>query len=193
MTELELERRVRKLAGETLQRVLYQHPPREEPREDEHREGGPHSVGLAVFVECESGVRFRIGWGDDFGLHHGWGVTIGETRVIDRDAGVLEDVSGHAAWRTLIGSRITSAAVQWQSIRDAIRGNLFTSIAIGADHFTRRDFPQTIELLFDGGAAVFVAAARIGEEGRAEVFTNNLLVVFGSESRDALGLRPLTP
>src|SRR5262245_50952843 len=105
MTELELEQRARKLAGERLARVLYQRPARSDA-DDAWRGPAPHSVGLAVYLECKSKRRVRVGWGDDFGLRHGQGVTLSEVKTIDRDAGEVEDVSDSEAWRDLIGTEI---------------------------------------------------------------------------------------
>jgi hypothetical protein len=141
----------------------------------------------------DSGLRVRAGWGDEFGLRHGQGITLAEARVIDHDAGPVVDVSDGEEWRTLAGSRIVSSSIHWQGIDDAIRGNLFAGIAIHADHFTRYDYPQSLELVLETAEPVYVSAARLRTDGRADLFTNHLLVVAGRKNLEALGLRPPDP
>ena len=85
MEELELEKAARRIEGESLSRVYYQSaggadsPAWAGP--------GPHPVQLAVYLEMASGQIFRVYWADQFNLHHGHGIAIARTPVIDRDLG----------------------------------------------------------------------------------------------------------
>ena len=58
-------------------------------------------------MEMASGRRFRFGFADELGLHHGFGITVHEVRVIDKDAGPLSDVTD--SWPTF--RPITGASV----------------------------------------------------------------------------------
>lgn len=173
-TELDLELRVRQLEGETIARVHYQQLRWSAPGA---WEATPHSVELAVFVECESGRRFRFGWADELGLHHGHGIALSEVRVLDRDAGPLTEVT----WPR---RRITGASVLWRNIYDSMRGGFL--VGIGGDHLRRQDYPQSIQLDLDG-EPIFVSAARLTDEG-AQGFTNHLLVLFSRGELERLGL-----
>jgi hypothetical protein len=174
-SELDLELRVRQLEGETLARVHYQQLRWSAPAMPH---SPPHSVELAVLVECQSGRKFRFGWADELGLHHGHGITLSEVRVFDRDAGPLTEVT----WpRTRIGA----ASVLWRNIDDSMRGGFL--VGIGADYLRRQDYPQSIQLDLDGGGQIFVSAARLTEDG-AQGFTNHLLVLFSRDELERLGL-----
>jgi hypothetical protein len=171
--ELDLELRARELAGETIADVCYQ----QLRWSDDVR---PHSVELAVHLHMRSGRRFRVGWADEFGLHHGHGVTVSEVRRIDRDAGPVQP----GEWPS---RRIRSASIHWRSVRDALRGGFSTMVAIGGDHLRRLDYPQTLQIDLDDGAQIFVTAAR-REDGVVRGFANHLLVVFSRVELDDLGL-----
>ncbi len=186
--ELALERRAQRLEGEVLSRVVYQQL-RWSPASAAWPSTRVHPVELAVYLETATGARFRVRWADELGLRHGYGVAVEPVRVLDPAAGTLHEASELAAWEGRIGRRVVRARVHWQEIERALRGSVRTSIAIGIDHLARADFPQTLELELEGGAAVFVAAARLDESARRAVgFTNHLLVLFAREELAALGL-----
>ena len=178
-SELDLALRVRQLEGEIIERAHYQqlrwsapaNPPPHSP---------VHSVELAVLVECESGRRFRFGWADELGLHHGHGISFAEVRVFDRDAGPLTEV----AWPR---RRVIGASVLWRNIYDSLRGSFSGLVGIGGDHLRRQDYPQSIQLDLDGGEQIFVSAARLTEDG-ARGFTNHLLILFSRGELERLGL-----
>lgn len=171
--ELDLELRARELAGETIAAVHYQ-----QLRWSD--DVAPHAVELAVHLHMRSGRRFRIGWADELGVHHGHGVTVAEVRRIDRDAGPVAP----ATWplRT-----IRAASIHWRSVRDALRGSFQTMVAIGGDHLRRLDYPQTVELVLDDEARIYITAARRGPDG-VRGAANHLLVVFSRAGYDQLGL-----
>jgi hypothetical protein len=171
--ELDLELRARELVGETIADVGYQ-------QLRWSADGSLESVELAVHLHMRSGRRFRIGWADELGTHHGHGVTVAEVRRIDRDAGPVQSVE----WprRT-----IRAATIHWRSVRDALRGSLSTMVAIGGDHLRRVDYPQTLQLdLADDSAICITAARREGDTVRG--FANHLLVVFSRAELDRLGV-----
>jgi len=172
--ELDLELRAREVAGETIAEVCYQQ------LGWSSTEVSRDSVELAVHLHMRSGRRFRVGWADEFGLHHGPGITVSEVRRIDRDAGPTHPIDWPA--RT-----IRSAMIHWRSVRDALRGSLSTMVAIGGDHLRRLDYPQTLQLDLDDGSQIFITAAR-REDGGARGFANHLLVLFSRADLDALGL-----
>jgi hypothetical protein len=72
-------------------------------------------------------------------------------------------------------------------VRDALRSSFSVMVAVHGDHITRADYPQTLELAFDGAEPAYVSAARLTPEG-AEGFTNHLLVLFGRPQLEAHGL-----
>jgi hypothetical protein len=186
--ELALERRAQRLEGEVLSRVVYQQL-RWSAASPAWAAAGPHPVEVAVFLETAAGARLRVRWADELGLRHGYGVAIDPVRVLDPAAGTLHEASELAAWTERIGRRVLRARVHWQEIERALRGSVRTSLAIGLDHLSRVDFPQTLELELEGGAAVFLVAARLDESTRRAVgFTNHLLVIFAREELEALGL-----
>ncbi|HEU0036181.1 MAG TPA: hypothetical protein VFQ53_36460 [Kofleriaceae bacterium] len=174
-SELALELRARALVGETIADVAYQHL-----RWRDGARGAHDDVELAVQLRMASQRRFRIGWADEFGLHHGHGITVSEVRRVDRDAGPLEP----AAWPR---ARIRAATIHWKSIDDALRNSLSIMVAIGGDHLRRADYPQTLQLDLDDGSQVFASAARV-VDGQARGFTNHLVVVFSRAELDRLGL-----
>jgi hypothetical protein len=171
--ELDLELRARELAGETIADVCYQ-----QLRWSD--DVPPHAVELAVHLHMRSGRRYRVGWGDEFGLHHGHGITVAEVRRIDRDAGPAQPIDWPA--RT-----IRAATIHWRSVREALRGSLSIMVGIGGDHLRRLDYPQTLQLDLDDDSQIFVTAAR-REAGGARGFANHLLVLFSRAELDGLGL-----
>jgi len=174
--ELDLELRARELVGETIADVCYQ-----QLRWSD--EVSRESVELAVHLHMRSGRRFRVGWADELGTHHGHGVTVSEVRRIDRDAGPTQPIEWPA-------KRIRAATIHWRSVRDALRGSLSTMVAIGGDHLRRLDYPQTLQLDLgdrDDDSAVFVTAAR-REGDTVRGFANHLLVVFSRAELERLGI-----
>lgn len=131
MTELELELRARELIGETIEEVHYQQLP--------WRSAAVDLIDIAIHLRMQSGARFRVGWGDEFGLHHGNGITIAPIRRIDNDAGPLHRVEWPVA-------TITGAAIRWQSVDDALRDNFRVLVAVCGDYLRRRDYPHALDL-----------------------------------------------
>jgi hypothetical protein len=172
--ELALELRAHELVGETIAEVAYQQL---RWRDD----APPHSVELAVHLHMRSGRRFRVGWGDELGLHHGHGITVAEVRRIDRDAGPLRYVDWPAA------TRIRAASIHWHSVFDALRRSFSVLVGIGGDYPRRADYPQTLQLDFADATQAFITAAR-REGAAARGFTNHLLVVFSRADLDSLGV-----
>lgn len=176
--ELELEQRAHRLRGEVLRAVHYQ---RGEELED------VDSVGHLVFLDFESGARVAIGCSDELRYKHGFGITVRPQRVIDTAFGPAVDMSDTTRWKSRIGRSVTSARIHWDDIKERLRPTLAIGVAIHADHLSRLDYPQTLELDFDG-QSVFFAAAR-PSKGGAVPFVNELLVFFSDASREALGLK----
>ena len=175
--ELELERRAHELRGQTLRKVWYQHG---------KESGEVDSVGHLAFLDFESGTRVAIGCSNELRYRHGWGITVRPQKVIDTGYGAPVDVSG-SRWASRIGKTIAHARIHWDGIKDRLRSSLAIGIAIHADHLSRHDYPQTLELDFSGGDSVFFAAARQSREGTV-AFVNELLVFFSHADREAAGL-----
>jgi len=172
--ELELERRAQRLVGRRVCRVWY----------DDARTLGAavHEVAAAVHLELDDGRRPRIAWSRELATRHGFGVALGEQQTLPP---TVREVTG-APWA--IDSPVTAARIHWRAIEDALRAGLRVNLAIGADHLTRYDFPQSLELVC-GDRSVFVAAARLIAPDSAEGFASSLLVVDGAGALARLGLR----
>jgi hypothetical protein len=175
MSEIALERRVRRVEGCVLAKILYQRAPFCEVAPLAWSTREPHPVE-AAYVETDTGRIFRIFWADEFHLRHGFGVSLKETRVIDRDLGPLEDLSTSAGWRELVGQRMTASLVHWQTIEKALRSSFRIMVAIHADHVSRWDYPETIELGFEGGQKRYFSAAALRPPSTIVRFTNHLLI-----------------
>jgi hypothetical protein len=186
--EIAFERRVRRLEGQTLARVFYQQgdTPGETPAAWGGR--GPHPVGAAMHWQTAEGKRFRFAWADEFGLHHGFGVTVKEASDIGHHQGPCIELTHGPVWRAYCGRRIESANVIWRPISSALRPSFQVMVAVCGDHITRADFPQTLAIGFAGGGELFVSAAKLRPDGTALGFTNNLLVLFDREELWKLGL-----
>jgi len=183
--ELALERRAARLEGEVLAAVLYQQLRWSGPAEWAGE--GPHSVELAVHLQMASGRRFSITWADELELRHGFGVAVDEVRVLDPDRGPLHDLSHASPWAGLLGRRVQRGRVHWRPVERALRSSLRAMVAVHADHLSRLDFPQTLELELEEAGSVYLAAARL-HEGGALGFTNHLLVLFTRGELERLGL-----
>ncbi len=170
--ELELEQRAHRLRGEVLRAVWYQRG---------QELGDVDSVGHLVFLDFESGVRVAIGCSDELRYKHGFGISVRPQRVIDTAFGPAVEMSGAPRWKPRIGRRITSGRIHWDDIKERLRPTLAIGVAIHADHLSRYDYPQTLEVDFDG-QPVFFAAARPSKKG-AVPFVNELLVFFSAETR----------
>jgi hypothetical protein len=185
MEELDLEKAARQLEGLSLARVFYQSVRWASPQG--WAGPGPHPVSLAVYLEGSCGQRFRVYWADQLHLHHGHGIAIAPARVIDRDLGPVEEVTELPAWTGLVGRRIQSALIHWREVSEALRSSFRILVAVHGDSVRRPDYPQTLELGFDGGAQVFLSAAQLSD-GKAVGFANDLLVVFGRAQLEQIGL-----
>jgi hypothetical protein len=172
--EIELEKRVRRVEGGVLEKVIYQRNPFSEAVPAAWSTREPHPVEGA-YVQTDAGRIFRIFWADEFHLRHGFGVSLVETRVIDRDLGPLEDVSANVGWRELVGQRMSASRVHWKTIEGALRSTFRIMVAIHADHLSRWDYPETIELEFAGGQRRYFSAAALAQ-GDLVRFTNHLLI-----------------
>jgi hypothetical protein len=175
--ELELERRAHELRGQTLRAVWYQHG---------KESGEVDSIQHLAFLDFESGGRVAIGCSDELRYRHGWGITVRSQNVIDTAYGTPVDMS-KSRWAPRMGKTIAHARIHWDGIRDRLRSSLAVGVAIHADHLSRHDYPQTLELDFGGGDSVFFAAARRSREGTV-AFVNELLVFFSQADREAAGL-----
>jgi hypothetical protein len=185
MEELDLEKAARALEGETLAGVSYQSV---RWSSSSAWEGpGPHPVPLAVYLESVSGQRFRVHWADQLHLHHGHGIAIAPVRIVDGDLGPVQEVGDQPAWAPLVGTRVRSAIIHWRNVREAQRSSIGAMVSVHGDYLRRRDFPQTLELSFEGGAQVFLCAAQL-VDGRGVGFANDLLVAFGRAQLEQLGL-----
>lgn len=177
--ELELEKRAHELRGEKLKAVHYQRGIESDDFD---------SVGHLVFLDFKSGRRVAIGCSDELRYRHGWGISVKPQRVIDTAYGKPKDVSKSPRWSSRIGRTITQAGIHWDDIKEALRPTLAIGVAIHADHLSRLDYPQTLELDFgddnEGENKVLIAAARRSGTG-AIPFVNQLLVFFSAESRSA--------
>ncbi len=168
VTERDLEERARLVEGETLVRVLYQRP----------RElGVEHAVERAVYLECESGFRAAIGTSDELRVHHGFGVTVGEQRVIDPAWGEIVDVSSDVRWKGRLGSRIVRAMIRWDDVRERLRSSLSIGVSIHADYLRRQDFPASLDLDI-GGSVISFMAARRARDGTLALLESALLISF---------------
>ena len=176
--ELALEQRAHRLRGERLRAVFYQR--------GRELEGGMDSVGHLVFLDFESGTRVAIGCTDELRYKHGFGISVRPQRVIDTAFGEAVDMGDRPRWKALFGRSVTSTSIHWDGIKERLRPTLAIGVAIHADHLSRLDYPQTLELDLEG-QSVFFAAARPSGKG-AVPFVNELLVFFSAETREALGL-----
>ncbi len=160
--ETELELAARRLEGARLRRVVYLDPfdgggfasghpavgSSAEAKSGTKVDRGSHPdgdrVGLAMFLELATDRIVCVRWSDDFGLRHGFGVTLSDVALIDGDQGRLDDVTPR--WIGAIGRPITRASIRWRSIEEDLRGTFKIGIAIHADHLSRRDYPAALEL-----------------------------------------------
>lgn len=173
--ELELEKRANKLRGETLKAVHYQRGTESDDFD---------SVDHLVFLDFKSGTRVAIGCTDELRYKHGWGISVKPQRVIDTAYGPVKNVTKSPRWASRVGRTIAHARIHWDDIKESLRSSLAMGVAIHADHLSRRDYPQTLELDFGDGNAVFFAAARRSAKG-ATPFVNQIVIFFSAESRQA--------
>lgn len=180
--EVDLERRARGLEGQTLARVWYH-----QSSDHAYAGDGWHSVDTAVLLETESGQRFAIAWADEFGLHHGFGISIKPTPSLKRDDGFLQDVTADPAWRPFIGCPLGASRIIWCNVIENMRAALVPFCGIG--HITRIDYPQALEITC-GPAQLVFSATKMREDGTAIPFTNHLTVFFDRATYDRCD-RPL--
>jgi hypothetical protein len=169
-TERDLEQRARRLEGETLVTVRYQRAGKTTEAE--------HAVEHLVFLDFASGGRVAVGTDDALGMHHGFGISLEDKRVIDPAFGDVVDVSDAVAWRARIGSTITSARILWGSVYDDLRTSLSIGVAIHADYLRRADYPSALRIELGGSRPVTFLAARRAVDGTLVPFVNALLVSF---------------
>jgi len=184
MSELDLEKRARQLVGQSLSAVHYQKAGWAEPTWEIASHPDLHTVDLSVTLETAKGDRHWISWADEFNLHHGFGVTLKPIKVVDRDRGMITEMTGDPHWQNLLGQPITAALIHWERIREALRISLSLGVSICADYLRRLDYPQALELVFADGGRVRFDASRMEPNGKKLPFTNNLLVSFSPVSRD---------
>ena len=186
MNELDLEKSALKLIGQRLARVRYQRADWTESGWQVPGHLGVHSVGVAVYLETSLGAIHRVYWADELGLRHGFGISVSPIKVPHRDAGPIQDLSVDPLWQPILDNPITAARIHWRDIRDSLRSSLSIGVAICADHLSRQDYPQSLELVFQGGQQVFFSAADLPPGDDPILFTNNILVLFGSPADPSL-------
>jgi hypothetical protein len=152
-----------------------------------HPEGEIHPVAGAVQLYT-SGGGFAVAAADELGLKHGFGVAVRPQQALDPDLGAVEEAGRRPAWRALVGRRIAETRLHWEGIFERLRPSLSIGVCIHADHLSRTDYPQTLELGLEGGARVYLSAAALKGDGTAVGFVNHLLVVFSEETARRLRL-----
>jgi len=179
VTEIDLEKRARSIENTIIVKVWYQQL---EDGVKSYSNNGFHSIDTAVYLKTENNRTFKIFWADEFGLHHGFGISIREIRVMDKEEGVFVEVTHDKDWQGVIGKKITSAQVHWQDVIENMRDRLVPMLGMG--YITRNDYPQTIELKFDTGEQVFVSAIKITGENKCIPFTNHVTTFFSKQAID---------
>jgi hypothetical protein len=179
VTEIELEKRARSIENTTILKIWYQQM---EDGTQSHNCVDYHSVETAIYLQAENKKIFRISWADEFGLHHGFGISIREIRMIDKSEGLFTEVTNDKDWKGMVGIKIESVQIHWQNVIENMRSGLVPMLGMG--FITRRDYPQTIEINFETGQQVFVSAMKITEDSKCVPFTNHVTVFFEKKMID---------
>jgi hypothetical protein len=173
MTEIDLEKRVRLLENSVVTDVWYEQMENGTVRYDG---GNFHSVDTAIYLRMTNNKTFKIFWADEFGLYHGFGISVKEAGIVDKDNGEFVDTTQDRRWLMVEGKKIVSAGTHWKNVLDDMRSGRVPFLGMG--YIRRRDYPQTVELSFEGGSKIFVSAMKISDEGVCIPFTNSLTVFF---------------
>jgi hypothetical protein len=179
VSEIELEKRVRSFESCTISKIWYQQM---EEGTDNYQMKDFHSVDVAIYFETENNKIFRIYWADELGIYHGFGVSIKEIAVIDKDDGIFMDVSNDNNWKAMLGKRIISTQIHWQNIIDNMRSGLVPVLGMG--YLRRRDYPQTLEIKLEDGLQFYISVLKITDNNKCIPFTNHLSIFFQKDIID---------
>jgi hypothetical protein len=179
ITEIELEKRVRSIENETITKIWYHQM---ENGTEIYNGNDFHSVDTAIYLHTANKKIFKIFWADEFGLYHGFGISLKEISVMDKDNGVFTDVSEDKDYKGIIGTKINSVMLYWQDVIDNMRWYRVPFLGMG--YIRRKDYPQTLELNFDNGIELFVSAMKISDDNKCVPFDNHLTVFFNKSAID---------
>jgi hypothetical protein len=172
ISELDLEKRVRSIENDTITDIWYQQMDEEADGYDKEF----HSIDTAVYMKTGKNKIFKMSWADEFGLYHGFGISLKEIKIIDKDTGFFTEMTQDKNYQTIIGKKIASARVHWQDVIDNMRGDRIPILGMG--YIRRRDYPQTVEINFEDGLQMFGSAMKIQDDGKCIPFTNHLTIFF---------------
>jgi hypothetical protein len=179
ITEMDLEKRACSFENKTITGVLYQQL---DNGSEHYQKNDFHSVDTAVYFKTSDHKIYQIYWVDELGLYHGFGISLKETAVINKDEGILTDVTNDNAMKNLIGMRTKTVRMYWQNVIDNMRTSLVPFLGMG--HIHRQDYPQTIEILFEGGMQLYISVLKITDDNVCIPFTNHLSVFFDKQIID---------
>ena len=152
ISELDLEKRIRSIENDAITDIWYQ----KMKEETDICNKEFHSIDAAVYIKTGKNKIFKMSWADEFGLYHGFGISLKEIKVIDKDMGFFTEMTQDNSYQAIIGNKIISAKLHWQNVIDNMRSNRIPILGMG--YIRRRDYPQTIELNFDCGPQLFISA-----------------------------------
>jgi hypothetical protein len=178
-SEIELEKRVRSIESCTISKIWYQQM---EEGTENYRMKDFHSVDVAIYFETENNKIFKIYWADELGIYHGFGISIREISVMDKDDGIFMDVSNDNNLKAILDKRIISTQIHWQNIIDNMRSGLVPVLGMG--YLRRRDYPQTLEINFEGGLQLFISVLKIIDNNKCIPLTNHISIFFQKDIID---------
>ena len=176
MSPEEFERHVRQLEGMRLKRVRYYELPGGWPAWNQHADFDSVDHGLDLLGEDRS---FCVTWDNTF---WNYGLRVDQGVMLDQLWGALvTDVTQESRWTRVVGQRISSTKVYWCPVPET-------------EFVPDAQYPQDIEIRFEGGDVVLLSAA-VPQEGTPRLFegSDNVVVLFGEDAMRELSMGHFRP
>ena len=189
MSPAEFEKRVEELVGQEIIRVRYHEidyrDADDQPLAEPQWNWCPDldSLDHGLDLTAADGAVFHVTWGAEFTQY---GVTVQTDPLRDVTAVRVWDVTSGSRWAPLVGRRIVTADVFWESTRYRTLQDDGTM----SEWSDPVSYPQDLRLTFEGGAHVYLSAFEIREGDFRAAMTDHISVFFDDAAAEEYGIGP---
>lgn len=179
ISEFQYEQDIRQLESTSITNVWYETD--DEQLVADIDQNNWHSIARAAYLQTIDNRYFRIYWGDELNIYHGFGVMVKQVKLFPDRNNDLISFSHHPAWQPVLHLPVVSVSVHWQRILEHMRSRLIPFCGMG--HLRRTDFPQSLEINFGNGQSIWFSALAIRDNENIPM-ANHLTLFFSKATHD---------